>query len=102
MKHQSFVCTQLNDKTIQFQAIHFSLSHLFALSSIWHIDRTLLSATLTGQSVPGSDGNEGILCISHSSSITEYLVPYPRHLLDEFYPSAGMQLLYSTPLADWV
>ena len=31
-KHQSFVCTQLNDQTVPFLAIHFSISHLFALS----------------------------------------------------------------------
>ena len=31
-KHQSFVYTQLNDQTVLFQTIQFSLSHLFALS----------------------------------------------------------------------
>ena len=36
----------------------------------WPIDRTLSSATTLGQSGPGSDGNEGVLSISHSSSIT--------------------------------
>ena len=30
IKHQSFVYTQLNDQTILFQAIQFSIIHLFA------------------------------------------------------------------------
>ena len=30
IKHQSFVYTQLNDKTVLFQAIYFSISYLFA------------------------------------------------------------------------
>ena len=64
-------------------------------NSIWPIDRTLSSATTLGQSEPGSDGNEGVLCIPQSSSITEAspsdcLVSYPGHLLGESYPSAEM------------
>ena len=35
------------------------------------IDRTLPCATTPGQTGPGSDGNEGSLCIPQSSSITE-------------------------------
>ena len=31
LKHQSFVYTQLNDKTVLFQTVQFSISHLFAL-----------------------------------------------------------------------
>ena len=34
------------------------------------IDRTLSGATTPGQSGPGSDGNEGVLCIPKSFSIT--------------------------------
>ena len=50
-------------------------------SSIRHIDRTL--------SGPGSDGNEGVLCIPQSSSITgaslsDCLVSYPGHSLGEW------------------
>ena len=37
-------------------------------SSVWPIDRTLSSATTPGQSVPESNGNEGILCIPQSST----------------------------------
>ena len=55
-------------------------------SFIWPIDRALSGATTLGQSGPGSDGNEGALCISQSFSSTEasssdYLVSYPGHLL---------------------
>ena len=62
-----FVYTQLNIKTVLFQANQFNISTLF--SSIWPIDRTLSGATTLGQSGPGSDGNEGVLRIPQSSSI---------------------------------
>ena len=38
--------------------------------SIWPIDRTLSGITTWGQSWPGSDGNEWVLQIPKSSSIT--------------------------------
>ena len=55
-------------------------------SFIWPIDRTLSGATTPGQSGPGSNGNERVLHISQSSSITEAspsdcLMSYPGHLL---------------------
>ena len=34
------------------------------------MDRALSEATIPGQSGPGSNGNEGVLCIPQSSSIT--------------------------------
>ena len=40
-------------------------------NSIRSIDKTLLDATPPGQSEPGSDGNEGVLHVPHSSSITQ-------------------------------
>ena len=40
-------------------------------SSIRPIDKTLSGATTPGQSESGSNGNEGVLCIPQSSSITE-------------------------------
>ena len=97
------VCS-LNVKTGLFQAIQFSIRNQFG--SIWPIDRTLSGLTTSGQSGPGNDGSEGVLRISRSSiSIgalpSDYLVAYPGHLLKESYPSAGMQLVYSTALADW-
>ena len=48
----------------------------------------LSGATIPGQSGPGSNGNEGVLRIPQSSSITgtspsDCLVLYPGHLLGE-------------------
>ena len=40
-------------------------------SFILPIDRTLSGTTTLGQSVPGSNSNEGVLHIPQSSSITE-------------------------------
>ena len=66
-------------------------------SPIWFVDRTLLGANSPAQNGPGSDGNEGVFHIPRSSSITEAL---PSDSL-MFYPSAGMQSMYSTALADF-
>ena len=75
-------------------------------SLIWPIYKTLSDASTLGQSGLGSDKNEGVLCISQSSSITgtlllDCLVSYPGHLLVESYPSTKMQSVYSTTPADW-
>ena len=64
------------------------------------MDRTLSGATNPGKSEPGSNGNEGVLCISQSSSITgaspsDCLVSYLGHSLGKFYPSAEKQSVYS-------
>ena len=53
----------------------------------------LSDATAPGQSGFGSDGNEGVLRIPQSSSITggspsDGFVSYPGYSLWEFYPSA--------------
>ena len=76
-------------------------------SSFWAIDRTLSGITILGQSGPGSNGSEGLLHISQSSSITwispsDCLVSYPGHSLGESYTSAEIQLVYSTAPADWL
>ena len=75
-------------------------------SSILSIDRTLSSPTTPGQSEPGSNGNEGVLCIPQSSSITrvspsDCLGLYSGHSLEEFYSSAGVQSVNSTAQANW-
>ena len=75
-------------------------------SSIWPIDMTLLIATTPGQSGPGSDGNEGVLCIPRNSSITgalssDYLMSYTGHSLTDSYPSVERQSVYSTAPVDW-
>ena len=67
----------------------------------------LSGATTSGQSGPGSDGNEGVLCIPQSSGITETsasdgLVSYPGHSLGGgSYPSAEKQSVYSVAPANW-
>ena len=48
----------------------------------------LSGATTPGQSGPGSDGNEGELCIPQSSTLTGtspsyFLLPYPDHSFGE-------------------
>ena len=53
---------------------------------IWLIDKTLSGAITPGQSEPGRDDNEGVLCTPWSSSIigaslSACLVSYPGHLL---------------------
>ena len=49
---------------------YFKQFSITLLSSIWPIDCTLLRATTPSPSGPGSDGNEGVLYIPQSSSIT--------------------------------
>ena len=75
--------------------------------SIWPIDRTLSSATTPGQRADGSDANEEVLCISQSSCITGELhhkiglIWCLVHLLQESYPSAEMQSMYTSVPVDW-
>ena len=57
-------------------------------NSIWPIDRTLSGATTLDQNGPGSDGNEEVLCIPQTFSITgasasDGLVSCPGHLFGE-------------------
>ena len=90
-------------KTVLFLTLQFSISTQF--SFIWPIDRTLSGATTAAQSKPGVNGNEGVLCIPESSSITgatpsDSLVFYPGHLFEGFYRSVEMQSVYSAAPAD--
>ena len=73
-------------KTVLVQTIQFSVITQF--SSIWTIDRTLSGATTSGQSGPGSNRNEGVLQIPHSSGITgappsDCFVSYPGYFCGE-------------------
>ena len=75
-------------------------------SSIWPIDRALLGATTPGLSGPWSDGNEEVLHIPRSSSITRTLpstclMSYQDTRWGGSYPSAEMQSMYSTALTNW-
>ena len=76
-------------------------------NTIWIIDKTLSSASILGQSRLGSDGNDGLLCISQSSSVTgtlssDCLMLYQEHSLGESYFSTKMQSVYSAAPAEWV
>ena len=64
----SALVPSLNVEIVLFQVIQFSISTHF--SSIGPIDRVLSGATTLGQSGSGSNGNEGVLYIPQSSSIT--------------------------------
>ena len=97
-----FQAIQLS-QTVLIQIIQFSISTQF--SSIYPIDSALSGATTPCQSGPGSNGNEGVLRIPQSSSVTgtslsDCLVSYPGHILEGSYPSAEMQSVYSTVPAD--
>ena len=75
-------------------------------SFIWSIDRTLSGTTTSGQSGPGSNGNEGVLHVPQSFKIgalpSNFLMSYPRYLLGRgSYLSVEMQLVYSIALANW-
>ena len=108
-------------KTVLFQKIQFCISTQFScqnssissysvnistrFSSIWPIGWTLSGATTEGQSGPGSNGNEEVLHIPQSSSISgtspsNYLVSYLGHSLGESYLSAKIQSVYSPAPAD--
>ena len=79
------------------------------LQDLFNIAHSILSgAPNLGQSGHGNDGNEEVLCIPQSSSITgastsDCFVSYPEHPLGVWYPSAEIQSVYSTdpPPADW-
>ena len=76
-------------------------------SSIWPTDRILSGGTTLDQSGPWCDGNEELLCIPQSSSITgaspsDGWISYPGHALGGgTLPSAEMQSVYSTVPANW-
>ena len=66
----------------------------------------LSDTTTPGQSGPGINGNEGVLRILQSSSITgaspsDCLVSYPGHSWGWSYPYAEKLSVYSTASANW-
>ena len=91
----------------QFYFKQFNLAcHLFACSSSQTVLLDPIKFFHSGQSGSGSNGSEGVHCIPQSSSITEAsasdcLVSYLGHSLEESYPSAEMQSMYSTAPAEW-
>ena len=86
--------------------IQFSITHLFVFSlNVKEFYLTLSGATTLCQRGPGIDGNDGVLCISQSSSIrgaplTDCLMSYPGYSLQESYLCARIQSVYSAPPAE--
>ena len=76
-------------------------------SSICPIDRILSGATTPGQNGFRGVGNEEVLCIPQSSSITgattsDGFMSYPGHTFGVgSYSSAEMQLVYFTTPTNW-
>ena len=106
IKHQSFVYTiKWSNRSISNNSIlHKSFVCTLLESSIWPIDRTLLSDSTSGESGLGSNSNEEVLDIPQSSSITgaslsDCLVPYPEHSLGESCHSAQVIGRVNTPLS---
>ena len=69
-------------------------------SSIWPIDKTLSGATTPSQCGPGSNDNEGLICIPQNSVL---LALHPKivscYMQDTCWvgETAEMQSIYSTP-----
>ena len=104
-KHNSFVYTQLNDQTVLFQSIPFSIKHLFALDlnikQLYY--RTLSGATIPGQR--GSRSNRGTphFCKLHrywSFTIRLFSVISKTLVSRGVLPSVEIQSVYSTVPAD--
>ena len=72
---QFSLSTQYKFKTVLFQAFLFIIlfSICIQISPIWAIDRILSGATTPSHSEPGSDSNEGVLCIPNTPAL---LVPH--------------------------
>ena len=86
IEYQSFAYAQLNDKTVLFLTIQFSISHLLAQLKCQTVLFDPSGASTPGQSGSWSDCNEEVLCIPQSSGITgaspsDTLVSYLGHSL---------------------
>ena len=88
----------VNLKTVLFQTLQFRISTNFSFSL--SLDRTLLGSTTPSQGGPESNGNEGVLRVPQSSSITgasrsDCLVSYLGHMLGESKPFSEILSMYS-------
>ena len=70
-------------QTVLMQTIRFSISMQLVLFNPWIVP--LSGATTTGQSEPGSNGNEGVLRIPGTSP-SDCLVSYPGYSLGGVLP----------------
>ena len=87
-------------KTVLFQTIQFSISTQFKCQTVLFDPYIGLSgATIPDQNGPGSDSNEGLPCISQSSSING--ASPSDYFVEESYSSAEIQSVYSAAPADW-
>ena len=73
-------------------------------SSIWHMDRTLSCSVTPNQSVFESNGNEGVSAFPKALALQE--PQHQCHIQDtrwsgRSYPTAEIQSVHSTALADW-
>ena len=106
----SFICTQLNGFKHCYITItiKFNISHLFVHSwilnsFIWSKDGTLTGTTTPCQSWSRSNGNEGVLHIPRTSSLTIRLFSVTSKTLvgSRVIPSVEMQSAYSKAPAEW-
>ena len=110
IKHQSFVYTQLNDQTVLFQTIQFSMSFIYTQ---FKYKTTLFDLQIEPNQVLPLQarvdlGAMAIKGYRQSPSITgaspsDCLVSYPGHSLVGWgsFPSAEMKSVYSIAPADW-
>ena len=109
IKHQSFVYTQLNDQTVLFQTIPFSISHLFAHSLNVKQFEWLIDVRCYHSGAERTWEQWQWRGIPHPPKFQKYwslaircnLMTNPGNSLGSSYPSAEMQSVYSTIAADW-
>ena len=84
----------------------FSLAKVHSLV-LFDPDRNVSGVTTTGQSGPGSDGSDGVLCIPQSSSITgtspsDFFSVICRTLVGSVTPwREAVGVFYSHPHTNW-
>ena len=106
IKHQSFVKTQLNNKTVLIQAIQISITHLFSLSLNVEQFQDIIRSYHSGAELTWERWQwRGT---PHSPKLQHYWSPtirlinvISRTLIEGVLSPTEKQLLYSTASADW-
>ena len=99
IKHESFVYTQLNDKTFQFQIIQFSMS--FVCNQYKY--QTPIDWTLSGATTPRQNDLGRMVMKRYTAFLQASTLLKPHHqilVVERSNPSAETQLVYSTVPAD--
>ena len=105
IKHQSFVYTQLNDQTVLFLTIQFSIRHLFVLSLNVKVlfdpyigpFQALPLRVRVGLRAMAIKEHSTFLNFSITGALSSDLVWNPENSFREgSYPSVEIQLMYST------